>query len=381
MSKRSSITTRTLRSRVRQSSGNSNDSTQPTIPTILRRKRNPDEIGLYESSPVSSKESRPSSRKRKCPMPKSDRLNDDDDEIEIITLPDSSEDDSSRENNENKCLVTASVNKALVPIGKSNTYRTRSKAKTLNMQFRSLSIGFPTPTSSFISRLSPLPNFSWADPREVWELMLHKDEVYNRNPLLLHRHPSLQARMRAILLDWLSEVCEVYRLHRETYYLALDFIDRYLSSQSDIPKQQLQLLGITCLFIAAKIEEIYPPKLSEFAYVTDGACVENDIINKELVILKALNWDLCPMTVNSWLSVYMQLFASFEKENAVNHDGERFMIPEYSSSFFAQIAHLIDLCMLDIGSLSYNYSVIAATALYHFTCENTVYQCTGKCLF
>ena len=39
------------------------------------------------------------------------------------------------------------------------------------------------------------------------------------------------------------QVCEVYRLHRETYHLALDFIDRYLATQSDVPKQQLQLIG------------------------------------------------------------------------------------------------------------------------------------------
>ena len=61
-------------------------------------------------------------------------------------------------------------------------------------------------------------------------------------------HPSLQPRMRAILLDWLIEVCEVYRLHRETYHLALDFIDRFLATQSDLPKQQLQLIGIRDIF-------------------------------------------------------------------------------------------------------------------------------------
>ena len=44
--------------------------------------------------------------------------------------------------------------------------------------------------------------------------------------------------------------------------------------------------GITCLSISAKIEEIYPRNLSEFAYVTDGACLENEILEKELVILK-----------------------------------------------------------------------------------------------
>jgi len=190
-------------------------------------------------------------------------------------------------------------------------------------------------------------------------------------------------------------VCEVYKLHRETFYLGIDFIDRYLSSQKEIPKQQLQLIGITCLFISAKIEEIYPPKLNEFAYVTDGACTEEDILTKELVILKALKWELTPMTINGWLCVYMQLFSSLDKENTrdntvskqvkageqtetkLNNKNQDFMVPGYPSQFFAQVAHLLDLSILDIGSLEFNYSVIAAAALYHFTNENVVFQCTG----
>lgn len=44
------------------------------------------------------------------------------------------------------------------------------------------------------------------------------------------------------------KVCEVYRLHRETYHLALDFVDRYLATQTDIPKQQLQLIGTFFIF-------------------------------------------------------------------------------------------------------------------------------------
>ena len=42
---------------------------------------------------------------------------------------------------------------------------------------------------------------------------------------ILQRHAAVQPRMRAILLDWLIEVSEVYRLHRETFYLAVDFIE------------------------------------------------------------------------------------------------------------------------------------------------------------
>ncbi|XP_076322395.1 G1/S-specific cyclin-E1-like isoform X2 [Tachypleus tridentatus] len=211
---------------------------------------------------------------------------------------------------------------------------------------------------------SPLPHLSWADPREVWENMVQKDAVYLRDSKLLSRHPDLQARMRAILLDWLIEVCEVYRLHRESFYLAQDFIDRYLATQQNLPKQQLQLLGITSLFVAAKIEEIYPPKLSEFAYVTDGACTETEILEKEIVLLKTLKWNLMPMTVNSWLNVYLQLAGDFSKTR-----GNDFLLPEYSTHTFVQVARLIDLCILDVECLQFSYSVVAAAALHHITPE------------
>jgi hypothetical protein len=97
---------------------------------------------------------------------------------------------------------------------------------------------------------SPLPNLNFADSEEVWEIMLQKDRDYKRDPLYIRKHPQLQPRMRAVLLDWLIEVCEVYRLHRETFHLAVDFVDRYLSSQKNIQKTRLQLVGITALFVA-----------------------------------------------------------------------------------------------------------------------------------
>lgn len=50
------------------------------------------------------------------------------------------------------------------------------------------------------------------------------------------------------------QVSEVYSLHRQTTYLAQDFFDRFMLTQEDISKDYLQLIGITALFIASKIE-------------------------------------------------------------------------------------------------------------------------------
>lgn len=143
-------------------------------------------------------------------------------------------------------------------------------------------------------RASPLPVLNWANREEVWKIMLNKEKTYLRDEHFLQRHPLLQPKMRAILLDWLMEVCEVYKLHRETFYLAQDFFDRYMATQENIVKTVLQLIGISSLFIAAKLEEIYPPKLHQFAYVTDGACSGDEILTMELVIMQALEWRLVP---------------------------------------------------------------------------------------
>uniref|UniRef100_A0A8D0SW64 G1/S-specific cyclin-E1 n=1 Tax=Sus scrofa TaxID=9823 RepID=A0A8D0SW64_PIG len=201
------------------------------------------------------------------------------------------------------------------------------------------------PQSCTPSRASPLPILNWANREEVWKIMLNKEKTYLRDKHLMQRHPLLQPKMRAILLDWLMEVCEVYKLHRETFYLAQDFFDRYMATQQNVVKTLLQLIGISSLFIAAKLEEIYPPKLHQFAYVTDGACSGDEILTMELIIMKALKWHLSPLTIVSWLNVYMQV--------------------------------LLDLCVLDVGCLEFPYGVLAASALYHFSSSELMQKVSG----
>lgn len=50
---------------------------------------------------------------------------------------------------------------------------------------------------------------SWASKDVVWNNMLEKDKTYTRDVHMMENHPHLQPKMRAILLDWLMEVCNI----------------------------------------------------------------------------------------------------------------------------------------------------------------------------
>ena len=65
---------------------------------------------------------------------------------------------------------------------------------------------------------------------------------------------NLTPSMRAILIDWIVEVQENFELYHETMYLAIRILDLFLQSKSDIKKDNLQLIGVTALLIASKIE-------------------------------------------------------------------------------------------------------------------------------
>eukprot|EP00245_Coleochaete_scutata_P015595 TRINITY_DN702_c0_g1_i1.p1 TRINITY_DN702_c0_g1~~TRINITY_DN702_c0_g1_i1.p1 ORF type:complete len:298 (-),score=51.27 TRINITY_DN702_c0_g1_i1:993-1886(-) len=79
----------------------------------------------------------------------------------------------------------------------------------------------------------------------------------------------INSNMRGILVDWLVEVAEEYKLVPDTLYLTVSYIDRFLTT-TVVTRSRLQLLGVSCMLIAAKYEEIYAPQVEEFCYITDN---------------------------------------------------------------------------------------------------------------
>ncbi|OMO73970.1 hypothetical protein CCACVL1_17050 [Corchorus capsularis] len=98
--------------------------------------------------------------------------------------------------------------------------------------------------------------------------------------------------MREILIDWLMEVAEEYKLVSDTVYLTVSYIDRFLSSHS-INRDKLQLLGVSCMLIASKYEEITPPRADDFCYMTDNCYTKEEHEDLQVEFLSCYIAELC----------------------------------------------------------------------------------------
>ena len=61
------------------------------------------------------------------------------------------------------------------------------------------------------------------------------------------------------MVDWMFEVIKAFRMSDQTFFLSVQYLDRYLGKCSQRFKiDDLHLLGITCMFVASKFEDITP---------------------------------------------------------------------------------------------------------------------------
>ncbi|RMZ96310.1 G1 S-specific cyclin-E2 isoform X2 [Brachionus plicatilis] len=242
---------------------------------------------------------------------------------------------------------------------------------------------------------TPFPSLTWTDKFEFFECMRSSEIKYRKNAHYLQRHKSIEAQMRAILIDWLIEISYAYRLHRETLHLAIEYLDRFMSmSQVEMRVDRLQLIGLTSLYLAAKNEEVYPPKMSDFcSHMESYSCDDNEQLMKkfEIAMLKTLEWNISPVTANTWLQTYIQLLCANFKHLVLGTDpsesgpcGTELVVPVtfyknsdkksgtinnkvgdfYLDTFMKSIA-LVDLCLFDLEALEFEYSAVSASALYY----------------
>jgi cyclin B len=153
----------------------------------------------------------------------------------------------------------------------------------------------------------------------------------------------INGKMRAILIDWLVEVHMKYKLRPETLFLTVNLIDRYLT-RMPVMRKRLQLVGVVAMFIAAKFEEIHPPEVADFVYITDSAYTKEDILTMECQMLSTLDFQIVVPTAAHFMDRMQRLNGC---------DGVQREIAQY----------LIELALLDLRMIRHTPSHLCSAAL------------------
>lgn len=180
---------------------------------------------------------------------------------------------------------------------------------------------------------------------EIMEHLRETEEKYApKFGAMIKAQTDINEKMRAILVDWLIDVHLKFKLLPETFYLTVNIIDRYLGS-APVTRQKLQLVGVAAMLIASKYEEIYPPEVKDFEYVTDRAYTREEILDMEGKIISCLNFNLTTPSSFRFLERYSRV-AGFDEKS------------------FHLSRYLIELAAVEYKMMKYNPSTLAGAAIY-----------------
>jgi len=137
----------------------------------------------------------------------------------------------------------------------------------------------------------------------IWKLKLqHQYHVKS----IKSCNSGITGEMRQTLLQWLANISRHLIFSLETWCLAVNYLDRFLALQA-VDKECLQLVGLTTLLIAAKIEEQNPPDILELVELCSSAYTRKNFKMMEVIILSKLKYRLLAPTPSFLLSHKVQV--------------------------------------------------------------------------
>ena len=136
-------------------------------------------------------------------------------------------------------------------------------------------------------------------------------ELENRNyvPFPLENH-KIDSDIRTKMIDWMLEVLGAYNSEIFTFNLSVQIMDLYISKcKSVLSNNDVHLIGIVSMFIASKMEDICPIRMSHVrTKISHGKFSEKDIRKKEKMVLEALNFEVLTTSTSDFIKTFIYDF-------------------------------------------------------------------------
>ncbi len=183
---------------------------------------------------------------------------------------------------------------------------------------------------------------------DMYELYYEQEKIYMARPYM-DQQTDINRKMRSILVDWLVDVHNRFKLQPLTLWLTVNILDRYLMEVQTV-RSKVQLVGVSALFIACKYEEIFPPFLKDCVTITDNTYKPVDVLAMERQILVTLNYNIFVPTGYHFLTRYL---------NCINA----------SESLRHLASYYAERNLQEYDSLNQEPHMVAATAIFAAMCQ------------
>ena len=141
--------------------------------------------------------------------------------------------------------------------------------------------------------------------QEMFEYFKEQEKVTSVRPHYLLKQPQVSETMRSVLVDWMINVQTQFKLAPETLFLAISLVDRFLDAVV-VPRDKVQLTGVTALFIASKYEEVWAPRVCDFVSVCDNLYPSQEIVGMEKRMLTTFGYKITMPTAYTFLTRYLK---------------------------------------------------------------------------
>lgn len=126
------------------------------------------------------------------------------------------------------------------------------------------------------------------------------------NSKFLSRH-KLDPCVRTKMVDWMIEVLYAYNSDAPTFFLAVHIMDLYVSrSKLNLSNNDVHLIGVTCLYLASKMEDIIPLRMNHVkSKIGHNKFSEKEIKKCEKSILETIDFDIISTSTYDFVKTFI----------------------------------------------------------------------------
>lgn len=194
------------------------------------------------------------------------------------------------------------------------------------------------------------------------ELQFKTDTYQLDGSLIFENQTEIKPALRAILFDWILELSEQFKLQRETFYRTMYYLDKYMMIQPCIKRDNFQLLGMSCLWIAVKTEEVNGIRIQNLLEMTGNVYTESQVKETERDLVIKLGWKLCPPTLNGWMNVIINLWDMYIARSRYEEIRKLNILSDYET--YKEIMDRLDALNFDLRSLVFSSKKLTSALVY-----------------